>query len=412
MPSERLTFTGAAGAALDARLDLPEGAPRAFALFAHCFTCSKDSLAAARIARGLAGVGVATLRFDFTGLGGSEGDFANTGFSSNIDDLVAAADHLRRHYRAPALLVGHSLGGTAVLAAAQRIPEARCIATIAAPAEPAHVRHLLAPAVPAITAQGAAEVEIGGRHFTIAQSFLDDIAAHDVTAELATLEKALLVFHAPGDDTVGIDNATRIFVAARHPKSFVSLDDADHLLTRREDGAYVASVLAAWAVRYVGEPEPELAPAPARLDPGTVLVEEAGGAKLVQRVRAGPHLLAADEPREHGGTDAGPSPYDLLLAALGTCTTMTLRLYAERKGWPLERAGVALRHNKVHATDCAECETREGRIDRIERDVTLDGPLSAEQRARMLEIADKCPVHRTLKSEIDIRTRLAEGTVG
>jgi putative redox protein len=404
--SEKLTFTGADGAELAARLDLPAEAPRAYALFAHCFTCTKDIFAAARIASGLAEQGIAVLRFDFTGLGHSEGEFANTNFSSNVADLVCAADYLRKTREAPKVLIGHSLGGAAVLAAAPRVPEAVAVATIGAPADPAHVRHLFQAARPEIEAKGEAEVLLAGRSFRIRKQFLEDIEKHKLAGTLAELRKALLVFHAPRDATVGIENAGEIFTAAKHPKSFVSLDDADHLLSRREDAVYVATVLTAWATRYLGLGRARVAEAP-RAAPGTVVVRETGEGRFAQHIATGKHTLRADEPEDLGGNDSGPGPYDLLLAGLGACTSMTLRMYAARKQWRLDRVTVTLRHDKIHAVDCADCETKEGRIDRIERSLTLEGTLDAGQRAKLLEIADKCPVHRTLESEVVIETELA-----
>jgi putative redox protein len=402
--SEKLTFPGAEGAELAARLDLPAGTPRAYALFAHCFTCTKDIFAAARIARGLAEQGIAVLRFDFTGLGHSQGEFANTNFSSNVADLVCAADYLRETRAAPKVLVGHSLGGAAVLAAAPRVPEAVAVATIGAPGDPAHVRHLFQAARPEIESKGEAEVLLAGRPFRIRKQFLEDIERHKLAGTLAELRKALLVFHAPRDATVGIENAGEIFQAAKHPKSFVSLDDADHLLSRKEDAVYVATVLAAWATRYLGPAAASEAP---RAAPGEVVVREAGEGRFAQHIAVGKHVLAADEPEAFGGNDSGPGPYDLLLAGLGACTSMTLRMYAERKQWPLDRVTVTLQHAKIHAEDCADCETKEGRIDRIERSLTLEGRLDAGQRAKLLEIADKCPVHRTLESEVVVATDLA-----
>lgn len=398
-------FPGSLGATLAARLDLPPVKPAAFALFAHCFTCSKDTLAASRISAALTGRGIAVLRFDFTGLGGSEGDFANTNFSSNLADLVAAAAWLREHHEAPKLLIGHSLGGAAVLAAAPEIPEAAAVATIAAPFEPAHVKHLLAPALSEIEAAGEATVELAGRMFRIKKQFLDDIVGRNSREAIGNLRKALLIFHSPRDTTVSIDNAAHIFMAAKHPKSFVSLDDADHLLTRREDASYVAAVLAAWASRYFGAPV--MAAQPIRAgEPGVVTVAETREGKFAQAITVGKHRLRADEPASAGGTDTGPSPYDLLLAGLGACTAMTVRMYADLKQLPLEQVTVRLRHEKVHAQDCAECETREGKIDRIEREIELAGGLDEAQRARLLEIANKCPVHRTLQSEVWIPTQL------
>ena len=402
-PSTRpVSFPGAFGAMLAARLDAPAGTPLAFALFAHCFTCSKESKAAATISAALAEHGIAVLRFDFTGLGGSEGDFANTNFSSNVDDLVAAADFLRREHRAPALLVGHSLGGTAVLAAASRIPEAAAVATLGSPFEPAHVLGLIKESVGQIESEGDATVDIAGRGFHIKKHFLEDIRAQKIGGAVAQLGKALMVMHSPRDTIVNIDNASKIFLAAKHPKSFVSLDPADHLLTRREDAAYAGQLLAAWASRYVPSPETLAAP-----QPGKVLVRETREGKFTNQIFVGAHVVRADEPVASGGLDTGPSPYDLLCASLGACTSMTLRMYADLKGIPLERVSVELQHSKIYATDCAECETREGRIDRIDRSIALEGNLDAQQRQKLLEIADKCPVHRTLHSEVLIKTELA-----
>jgi putative redox protein len=350
--------------------------------------------------------GIAVLRFDFTGLGGSEGEFANTTFSSNVADLVAAAAWLRRERQAPAILVGHGLGGAAVLAAAASVPEAVAVATINAPADPAHITHLFASSRAEIDSRGEAEVELSGRKFRIRREFLEDVAERKLTAAIAALSRALIVFHSPRDTTVGIDNASAIFLAAKHPKSFVSLDDADHVLTRAADGRYVGAVLAAWASRYLPRrPEDARSPDGPR---DVVFVSETRVGKFQQEIAIGPHRLLADEPTSAGGPDSGPSPYDVLTAALGACTAITVRLYADRKGLPLERVRVNLRHDKIHANDCSECETREGRIDRIERVIDLEGPLDDAARAKLLEIADKCPVHRTLHSEVFIPTRLAD----
>ncbi len=403
-PIQMIRFPGANGVELAARLEPAQGTPRTYALFAHCFTCSKDSLAATRISRALAAEGIAVLRFDFTGLGGSAGDFANTNFSSNIVDLRAAADFLRKNFVAPKVLIGHSLGGTAVLAAAAHVPEAVAVATIAAPFQPNHVRRLMQPAVAEIAARGEADVMLGGRTFRIRKQFLDDIADHNLRDAITGLRKALIVFHSPHDSTVNIDNAAQIFLAAKHPKSFVSLDDADHLLTKQVDAAYVAAVLAAWAGRYLDDtarPADELT-----AELGTVTVRETREGKFTQCICAGTHALRADEPLAYGGNDSGPSPYDLLLASLGACTAMTLRAYADMKNLPLDRVTVRLRHEKIHALDCAECETKEGKIDRIEREIEFAGALDEAQRAKLLEISNKCPVHRTLQSEIYIPTSL------
>jgi len=398
--AERFDFPNARGEKLSAVLESPAGQPIAYALFAHCFTCGKDVLSAKRISDALVARGIAVLRFDFTGLGNSEGEFANTNFSSNVADLVAAANHMRAVYRAPAILIGHSLGGAAVLAAAAQCPEAKAIVTIGAPADPAHVAGLFKQHIDAIQEQGEVEVSLAGRPFRIRREFLRDVAEQTLKDCLAKLRKALLVMHAPTDDTVGIENASAIFAAAKHPKSFVSLDGADHLLTKRRDAVYVADVIAAWSERYLDMvPEPDMMPIEG------VMVEETHNGKFEQSIVAGPHRYLADEPVSVGGNGSGPSPYEYLLAGLGACTSMTIRLYADLKKIPLTGVAVQLKHDKIHATDCEECETKEGKIDRIEREIRLDGDLSPEQRTKLMEIADKCPVHRTLSSEISIRTR-------
>ena len=407
MPTERFQFTGEGGHQLAAALDMPEREPVAYALFAHCFTCGKDVLAAKRIAVALAAKGIAVLRFDFTGLGSSEGDFANSTFSSNVADLVRAANHLRDTRKAPAILIGHSLGGAAILAAAGQIPDARAVVTIAAPSDPAHVTGLFKDRIEDIRTHGKVEVSLAGRPFNITSEFLDDIAEHGLMAHVANLHKALLVMHSPTDDTVGIDNATRIFVTAKHPKSFVSLAGASHLLDERRDAAYVADVIAAWAERYLDPVMPEQAAVTGEA-PRTVVVQETRASKFQQTVSIGQHHMLADEPVAAGGEDSGPGPYDFVLAGLGACTSMTMRLYADRKSLPLERTTVTLKHSKIHAVDCAECETRAGMLDQIDLVIAMEGDLDAEQRKRLLEIADKCPVHRTLTSEVHIVARAAD----
>ncbi|HEX3399448.1 MAG TPA: bifunctional alpha/beta hydrolase/OsmC family protein [Acetobacteraceae bacterium] len=398
--SMKVEFPGATGAMLAARLDLP-AKPRAFALFAHCFTCGKDIFAASRIAEGLAARDIAVLRFDFTGIGSSEGEFANTNFSSNVGDLVAAADYLRQNHGPPSILIGHSLGGAAVLAAAPRVSDATAVVTIGAPASAAHVTHNFAANLTDMVVKGTAEVTLAGRTFTITQQFLDDLTGQNFLDDLAKMKKALLVCHAPQDEYVGIENATGIFTAARHPKSFLSLDTADHLLRKRSDGIYAADVIATWASRYLalGEQRPAL-------PDGVVEVSETRGGHLVQRIRAGRHLLVADEPTAVGGEDAGPGPYEYLLAALGACTSMTMRLYAERKGIRADRFSIRLSHRRIYAEDCADCDTKDGNIGEITRDITIAGDVTEAERAKLMEIADRCPVHQTLTHEIKIRSGL------
>jgi uncharacterized OsmC-like protein/alpha/beta superfamily hydrolase len=401
MPGKRVKFPNADGDTLAGVVDLPDSEPRAYALFAHCFTCTKNSKAANYIGKALNDAGIAVLRFDFTGLGQSEGKFAESNFSSNVADLLAAVRWMSEEYEAPQILLGHSLGGTAVLQAAADVTSAKAVATIASPANPTHVMHVLRGAEDELEATGEAEVRLGGQPFRIRKQFIDDLRKHDLPAELKTLRKALLVMHAPLDEIVEIDNASEIFLAALHPKSFVSLDDADHLLSREADSRYVAKVLAAWASRYV--------------DLGEEVPVESADEAVVSRtaidgfrsdVRLPGHSLVADEPASVGGTDLGPTPYDLLAAALATCTSMTLRMYAERKELPLEAATVRVEHDKVHAKDCADCESKTGKIDEFRRTIELEGDLPDDVRERMLEIADMCPVHRTLHGEVRITSRL------
>ena len=400
---ERFEFVGSGGQTLSARLHLPAVEPIACAVFAHCFTCSKDSRAATHISSALAEKGIATLRFDFTGLGESEGDFDDTTFSHNVDDIVAAVKALREAYRAPALLIGHSLGGTAVLAAAGQIPEVVGVATIGAPFEPKHVARLFEASLDEIESNGQADVDLGGRPFTIRKSFLEDLQKHCNAEQIGKLKKALVVFHSPQDNLVSIDNAGLIFKAARHPKSFVSLDGADHLLGRPSDSRYVADVLAAWASRYL--PQQPAAEIPEDTREGEVVVE-GKTTGFLQRIQARHLTFAADEPLDKGGTNLAPNPYELLLAGLGACTSMTLRMYAGRKEWPLEAVRVTLRHDRIHARDCEDCDKDGGMIDVIDKKLELEGDLSEEQRERLLEIAAKCPVHRTLLNEIKIRSEL------
>jgi putative redox protein len=404
--SDKVEFRGASGETLAGRLDRPMGRPRAYGLFAHCFTCSKDVFAAQRIATGLAERGIAVLRFDFTGLGNSAGDFGNTSFSSNIADLVAAADFLRAQHGAPQLLIGHSLGGAAVRLAAVKIPECVGVATLNAPFDPQHVQHLFADSLDEIRRAGKATVTLAGRSFTLRQDFVDDLMTHAPAENLRQLKRALIVFHATQDKIVAIENARLAYEAALHPKSFIALDGADHFISRREDATYVADLIAAWANRYL---EAGARVAEPQAAAGTVVVTGAGEGTFPQLISAHGHRLRADEPVEVGGTDTGPGPYDFLLAGLGACTAMTVRMYAERKKWPLENAHVTLRHSKVHVEDCAACESKPAMLDKMERIIRLDGPLDAEQKKRLMEIADKCPVHRTLTSEIRIETRMAEG---
>jgi putative redox protein len=405
MPTKRITFAGHDGSQLSARLDLPSGPHMATALFAHCFTCGKDIPAARRVAARLAAMGIAVLRFDFTGLGHSEGEFENTSFSSNVDDLIAAATWLAQEGMPPSMLIGHSLGGAAVIKAAGMLDGIKAVATIGAPFDPAHVTHHFADALPEISDKGAAQVCLGGRPFTIGKAFIEDTGNDVLRDVLGHLHAALLVMHAPRDTVVSVDSAAQIFMAAKHPKSFVSLDGADHLISRLEDAEYVADVIATWSARYISRPQP--AP-PIGTPEGIVRVSEADRDGFLQDVTTGSHVhLLADEPLAYGGTNMGMSPYGFLTAGLGACTSMTIRMYARRKDWPLDHVAVDVSHNKVHAQDAAT--GTEAKIDSFLRVITLSGDdLTQEQRERLLEIADRCPVHRTLERTSNVETTLSE----
>ncbi len=402
MPSEKITFSGHSGDSLAARFDKPNGPVLATAIFAHCFTCSKDILAARRISQRLASAGIAVLSFDFTGLGQSSGEFSDTHFSSNVADIRLAADHMAGLGFPVSLLVGHSLGGAAVLKVAGKIDSVKAVVTIGAPSDAAHVADNFSNHLDEIKANGSAKVSLAGRGFTIKQEFVEDIASVKLLAAVKTMHKALLVLHAPLDQTVSIDNAAEIFMAAKHPKSFVTLDNADHLITRAEDAEYAADVIATWAARYLDLPKPA---APIGAPEGIVRVDEVDPDGFRQDIAAGPkHHIIADEPVAFGGTDTGFTPYQLVSAGLGACTSMTIRMYARRKKWPLEHVSVDVTHDKIHAADCEHCEAEIGKIDQFRRVITLIGDLDNAQRARLMEIADKCPVHRTLEGEIEIVT--------
>ncbi len=403
MRSTRLAVEGANGAQLSARLDLPaDNAPLAYALFAHCFTCSKDLNAVVSIARELTYARVGVLRFDFTGLGESEGEFATTGFTSNVEDLVAVARFMERDLAAPALLIGHSLGGAAALQAAPRLTPAPLVATIGAPYDPAYAAQLFHHVEDTLREAGEANVTLAGRTFRVTRELVEDLQGPHMLDAIGRLDRPLLVMHSPRDELVGIDHAARIYSAARHPKSFVSLDQADHLLSAAVDARYAGRVIAAWASRYLPQPEPR--PRERLHDSRTVARIGASGYRA--EIVANGHSLVADEPQSVGGTDEGPTPYSLLAAALGACTAMTLRMYADRHQWPLDEVLVALTHHKVHALDEEHCESRAARLDEIEREITVAGQLTDAQRARLLEIADRCPVHRTLDAGVRISSRL------
>jgi uncharacterized OsmC-like protein/alpha/beta superfamily hydrolase len=400
MKTTRLSFTNDNGEELSACLEFPvDQHPKAYALFAHCFTCNKNLLAVNNISKGLTANGIAVLRFDFTGLGESEGDFSNTNFSSNVNDLLAAVSFLERDYQTPALLIGHSLGGAAVLFAATKLERLQAVVTIGAPSDPKHVQHLIQSSAKEIEKRGVADVNIGGRTFTIRKQFLDDLIKSNMGEVLKGLRKPLLILHSPQDQTVEVENAAQLYHMAHHPKSFISLDGADHLLSNKVDSRYVGELIGAWVRRYIEfEKKPVL-----KSDNQLVARVNEG---FATEIRVGKHLLIADEPEEVGGTDFGPSPYDYLSAALAACTAMTLRMYADRKKWPLEEVMVHLDHGKVHCEDCENVEQAGKRIDHFSRSIVLEGELTSEQRNRLVEIADKCPVHKTLHQNVSVTTTL------
>lgn len=389
------------GVTLRGMLESPDQNISSFALFAHCFTCGKDIATASRIARALTAKGIAVLRFDFTGLGSSDGDFSNTNYSSNVDDLKAAADFLKQNYQAPKLLIGHSLGGAAVLSVAHNLPEVKAIATIGAPHEAKHVIHNFAADVNTINQEGEAKVTLGHRKFLIKKQFIDDLEQYE--SRIGSLKKALLVMHSPVDNTVKITEAEKIYKDAKHPKSFVSLDNADHLVSNKDDAEYIATTIAAWASRYI---EPSLEDKSEQVFPGGHVYVEEKDHKFAQNVYSDSHHWLADEPTSVGGNNTGPDPYEHLLAALGTCTSMTIRMYADRKKWPLNNIGINLYHERSYSKDCQHCDEAPQQIDYLNRDINLEGGLTDEQRDKLLEIADKCPVHKTLHNHLVVNTKL------
>tara|TARA_R110002049_G_scaffold13509_3_gene58709 strand:+ start:59819 stop:61036 length:1218 start_codon:yes stop_codon:yes gene_type:complete len=401
---KRITFANQSGDQLAAILELPDTKINYYALFAHCFTCGKDILAAAYVANKLALNGVAVLRFDFTGLGESQGDFSDTNFTSNVADLLSAADMLRREYKAPQLLIGHSLGGTAALHASSEIQECKAVVTIGSPATADHLLHLFSKEVESIHKNGVASVDIAGRYFDVQKQFIDDLSAQNTEEKITNLRKALLVFHSPVDDVVSIDQAGIIFSKAKHPKSFITLDNASHLLTNNDDAAYVANTIVAWAQRYIDCHEDESV----KIPKGQVCILESNQ-KFLRQVTTDDHQWFADEPTEFGGSNHGPDPYEHLLAALGACTSMTIRMYANRKQWSLDDVTITLEHNSEHIKDCHDCEDDSGKVETIIRKIILIGDLDESQRQRLIDIANKCPVHKTITGDLKIDTIILDG---
>lgn len=398
MNFQKITFTNREGEELVGRLELPiDQRPHNFVVFAHCFTCTKNLIAIRNIARELVREGFGVLRFDFTGLGESEGEFENTNFSGNVDDLVDAANYLKEEYTAPTLIIGHSLGGSAAIFAAEQIPSVKAVAVINSPSNPEHVKNLVKDDIETIRKNGKARVNIGGRDFTLKKQFLDDIKNHPLTEVVANFRKSLLILHSPQDRIVGIENAKKLFVAAWHPKSYISLDGMDHMLSGQENSHYVGKVITGWAMRYVSMPKGETLQSnkqvAARLD---------NTEKFTTYMKLGDHNALADEPTTYGGNNFGPSPYEYLSGALASCTAMTVQMYARRKKWNLENITVHIDHSKEHAVDCENCESSSAKIDTFTKTIKIEGDLTREQKERLMEIADRCPVHRTLISSVQI----------
>ncbi|MGB5434553.1 MAG: bifunctional alpha/beta hydrolase/OsmC family protein [Maribacter sp.] len=403
MNLQKVTFKNKNGQTLVGRLELPANQhPHSYAIFAHCFTCNKNLTAIKNIGRVLTSNGFGVLRFDFTGLGESEGEFSDANFSGNVDDLLAASDYLAASYQAPALLIGHSLGGAAALFAASQIDSIQAVATIAAPSDPDHVKHLLRSSINKINQNGKAVVNIGGRDFTIKKQFLDDLEKKTLSVTLKNLGKPLLILHSPQDRIVGIKNAEEIYKAARHPKSFISLDGADHLLMNPKDSNYVGEVISSWAKRYLQSENPEKLPKTEHQVVASLDFEDG----FTTQMKVGTHYLTADEPVDYGGNDFGPSPYEMVSAGLSACTAMTLQMYAKRKNWKIENVEVHTSYSKTHAEDCKDCESSNSKIDTFQRKIKITGDFDDNQLKRLLQIAEKCPVHKTLRNSSEIKSEL------
>lgn len=400
MLSEKIDFPSDEGHKLSAYLDIPAVAkPRAYALFAHCFTCSKDLRVIRSLSRAMNQKGFAVFRFDFTGLGESEGDFGASGFTSNMQDLLSASKFLKENYEAPSILIGHSLGGAAVLGAAGQLDHVKAVATIGAPAQASHVTHLFEESVEELRSKGHATVNIGGRPFEMTSSFLNDLERYESTDHIQKLRKPLAIFHSPQDRVVSIENAAKIYHAAHHPKSFISLDGVDHLVNNREDAEYIGNTLAAWVSRYL--PQNTEKKFQSHLQSAARIDDRKG---FITEVNAGGHTLLADEPKDAGGDDLGPTPYDLLAASLATCTAMTLKMYAKRKEWALNEATVHVKHERIHHEDSSSGQ--HNKVDQFTREIRVEGNLDESQVQRLLEIANRCPVHRSLENKIEIETSM------
>lgn len=401
MSSKKVSFKNKEGHHLHGNLELPVNQkPHNFVLFAHCFTCNKNFFAVKNISDALTAKGFGVLRFDFTGLGESEGEFADSNFSGNVEDLLAAAEYLKVEFKSPSLLIGHSLGGAAVLYAAQKLPDVTAIATIGAPSSVKHVEQLIEGNLDEITSNGMARVNIGGRPFNIKKQFLDDLKKQELIKIVPELGKSLLILHSPQDSTVEIKNAEELYKAAKHPKSFVSMDGANHLLSNKEDSLYAGEIIGSWAHRYLEIPKVQ------SLKTKHDVVAFLGDEGFTTQIKAGNHFFVADEPKEVGGNNFGPNPYELVSAGLAACTSMTIQMYAKRKGWKLEQVETHVNYSKEHAIDSQHCEDESAKIDTFKRNLMIKSKLDEKQIQRLLEIANKCPVHKTLHSPTQIITSL------
>lgn len=400
MKIEKMDFSNTDGLGLSAKLYLPlDEKPRFYAIFAHCFTCSKNFRAVSNISNTLSQLGVAVLSFDFTGLGNSKGEFEDTGFSSNVDDLIAAANFLEKNYEAPKLLIGHSLGGSAVIFAAAELDYVEAVVTIGSPANPRHVKKLFESDLETIKKEGSAKVNIGGRSFRIKKDFVDDLESKNLPELISGIRKSFLFLHSPQDSIVDISNAAELFQSAYHPKSFVSLDGADHLLSDDKESQYVGELISTWSKKYL----------PVEISENDIKGHQVKvrlfGKGYTTEIKTPFHHLLADEPKDVGGANLGPTPYDLLMASLGTCTVMTLKMYAERKGWDLKEIVTYMDHDKVHKEDSEDFDKKGSKVSRFTRSLEIKGDLTEEMKEKLLEIADKCPVHRTLHEDIIIETK-------
>lgn len=403
MPAKKVEFLNKDGIKLAGKIEFPlTKIPEAYAIFAHVFTGSKNLSSARHISRALTLNGFAVLRFDFAGLGDSDGDFSDTNFTSNVNDILSASKFLEDNYEAPKIIVGHSLGGAASVFAANELDNVQAVATIGTPSEPEHVTHLFNCKMEDIEEKGFAEVEVGGRPFTIRKQFIEDLRSKKMFELVGNLRKAILILHSPQDRVVEIDHAAKIYHAAHHPKSFVTLDHADHMLMNKDDAYYTGNVISSWVKRYISTTDDE-----SKLQTTKQVVAQLGNTGFTTRIMAGRHGMVADESSQIGGNDFGPSPYELLNASLAACTAMTLQMYARRKKWDLQDVKVHISYGKSYREDCEGCSESERRLEMFDKHIELVGDLTDEQKNRLLEIAERCPVHRTLLSQPNFKQTIS-----